>query len=183
MLLQACRPVTTMSNRNDLLALAHERLDLSTFDALYTCKPAATPGRLNSGATEAEQLAWHSLSEGTGSVWTSVRAVVALLAFEKDGRKFSDGFILILAMLSKCGAHGFTRHTHANANVCRLLNRMVRGVCPHLRWSSITPTLDNRCKHLDMGQLLRWKVLLCPLALVLIILLRQQRLLLLLRML
>ena len=161
-----CPPVTTMSCRNDILTLAKQHLEPSSYaalsqyadmlsmklsDAVVTEFPAPV-GVHNAKASEAEQLAWHHLAEGSGSIWASTRVVVPLLPFDRDTRKFSRGFICTLGLMAKRGTHGFTRHTGGHPNVCRLLNQFVRAIRPSLRWSSLTLTLDNTCQpHMDAG--------------------------------
>ncbi|CAE7911822.1 unnamed protein product, partial [Symbiodinium necroappetens] len=161
-----CPPVITMFSRNDILELASKHLEpasyevmvqyAATLDRHLNCdvvidfpKPV---GSLSPKATEAEQLAWHYLVEGSGSIWASVRSVVPKLPFDRDTRKFSKGFICTLGLMAKRGTHGLTRQTGGHPNVCRLINQLVLAVCPGLRWSSLTITLDNLCQpHTDMG--------------------------------
>ena len=161
-----CPPSTTMSSHNDILTLAKQHLDPSAMavlsqyadmlsmklsDDVVTDFPAPV-GSLSPKATEAEQLAWHHLAEGSGSIWASARAVVPLLPFDRDTRKFSQGFICTLGLMAKRGAHGLTRQTSGHLNVCKLLNQLVLAIRPSLCWSSLTITLDNKCQpHLDAG--------------------------------
>ena len=161
-----CPPVTTMSCRNDIMTLAKQHLEPSSYaalsqyadmlsmklsDAVVTEFPVPV-GDHNVKASEAEQLAWHHLAEGSGSIWASTRMVVPLLPFDRDTRKFSRGFICTLGLMAKRGTHGLTRHTGGHPNVCRLLNQLVRAIRPSLRWSSLTLTLDNACQpHMDAG--------------------------------
>ena len=169
-----CPPVITMSSRNDILELAHRHLEPESYEAMVqyaasldrhlNCdvvvdfpKPI---GSLSPKATEAEQLAWHCLAEGSGSIWASVRSVVAKLPFDRDTRRFSKGFVCTLGLMAKRGAHGLTRHTGGHLNVCRLINQLVLAICPGLRWSSLTITLDNLCQpHTDMGNWPRGSVI------------------------
>ncbi|OLQ11034.1 hypothetical protein AK812_SmicGene5147 [Symbiodinium microadriaticum] len=161
-----CPPVTTMSCRNDIMLLAKQHLDPSSYTALSQYAAMLSTklsdavvvefplpvGTCNAKASEAEQLAWHHLAEGSGSIWSSARAVVPLLPFDRDTRKFSQGFICTLGLMAKRGAHGLTRHTSGHPNVCRLLNKLVHAIRPSLRWSSLTLTLDNTCQpHMDAG--------------------------------
>ena len=161
-----CPPVITMFSRNDILELAYKHLEPESYEAMVqyaatldrhlNCEVVVDfpkpVGSLSPKATEAEQLAWHCLAEGSGSIWASVRSVVPKLPFDRDTRKFSKGFICTLGLMAKRGTHGLTRQTGGHLNVCRLIDQLVLAICPGLRWSSLTITLDNLCQpHTDMG--------------------------------
>ena len=101
----ACPPVTTTASRNDLIAMAHEHLggpDLRAFLNYAESLDFALEGQVivdlsrpigshDNTAPPAEQLAWHFLKEGKGSVWASVRAAVSQLRWETDSRAFAQG--------------------------------------------------------------------------------------------
>ena len=159
-----CPPDITLASRNDLIALAAATLSENCLEVFLSyaetlCRSLPGPemvdlpppvGDFEARAPAAEQLAWHYLQEGRGSLWTSVRAVTSLLNWEGDGRSFAQGLTLTLGMFSKGGLRGLTRHTKQHINVCRLFNRMIAAICPSLEWSSITLTLDNNCSpHVD----------------------------------
>ena len=152
-------PAVTMASRNDLIAMAHEKLDaasLETFlgyarslgDSFSTGTLVTFPPPVGDFCPEdplAEQLAWHHLSESRGSLWSSVRSVVSALNFSEDARACASGLIFTLGAYVIGGITGLTRHTSAHVNTCRLLNRMVKLVCPALQWSSLAVLIDNQC--------------------------------------
>ncbi|CAE7891320.1 unnamed protein product [Symbiodinium microadriaticum] len=154
-----CPPAVTMASRNDLIALAHEKLDaasLETFlgyarslgESFSTGTLVAFPPPVGDFCPEdplAEQMAWHHLSESRGSVWSSVRSVVSALNFSEDARACASGLIFTLGAYVIGGITGLTKHTGAHVNTCRLLNRMVKLVCPALQWSSLAVLIDNQC--------------------------------------
>ena len=142
-----------------LIALAHEKLDATSLEAFLGYAKSlgerfsegslvAFPppvGDFNPNDPRAEQPAWHHLSEGWGSIWSSVRAVVSALDFADDARACANGLIFTLGEYVIGGITGLTKHTGAHVNTCRLLNRMVKLVCPALQWSSLAVLIDNQC--------------------------------------
>ena len=159
-------PVSTMSSRNDILALAHIRLGPTALEAFLqhaaslsrelcgvtVVKLPEPLGVFNPLATEAEQLClalprkvWAHCGPQYDPWWPCCPLM-------KTPVSSRTNFICTLGLLSKRGTHGLTKHTGAHKNVCRLLKQMVRTICPDLGWSSLTLTLDNRCKpHTDTG--------------------------------
>eukprot|EP00439_Symbiodinium_sp_Y106_P023926 s4526_g2.t3 len=120
----ACPPVTTTASRNDLIAMAHEHLggpDLRAFLNYAESLDSALEGQVivdlsrpigshDNTAPPAEQLAWHFLKEGKGSVWASVRAAVSQLRWETDSRAFAQGNGLRWACLPNLEAAGQSIH-------------------------------------------------------------------------
>ena len=155
----SCPPAITMASRNDLIALARDKLDaprMEAFIAYATALNGSLPGSVivafpppvgdfSPCDPAAEQLAWQHLQEGQGSIWSSVREVVSALDFHEDGRACADGLIFTLGAYVVGGITGLTRHTSAHVNVCRLLSRMVKLVCPGLQWTSLAVLIDNKC--------------------------------------
>ena len=150
-------PALTMSARNDIVAFARQRLSASSWPLFLDCVESLPSfmgtedgeqlpppmGCVHPEMAEAEELAWHTLNQGTGHLWTSVRATVSALPFEPDPRPHASGASFTLGLYGKRGIVGMSKHTHAFRNTCRLLNRMVYATYPGLRWASLMLGADN----------------------------------------
>ena len=77
----------------------------------------------------------------TAEVAKSIALVASTLRWDPCRDCCSGRGTTLRAIASTCN----TRHTSAHVNVCRLLNRMVKLVCPGLQWTSLAVLIDNKC--------------------------------------
>ena len=152
----ACPPALVMASRNDLVSYACRTLPeaekgvfLDFADSLArrfsTTELVLYPSPLHCAEkpTEAENRVHEHLLDCSGSLWVALRDVIVALAFCAHGRPIAEGHVFYLGSYCKGGAVGVCRQTRYHGNVCRLLNAVIKAVCPDFVWSTAAISLNN----------------------------------------
>ena len=152
-------PAASMASRNDIIELARKLLSPAEYEnfLLYANAlsqhllhmtedlfPAAPACDLGPPAHPAEATARLYMDAQQGSLWTAVRAIVVELPFKTQQRQLSAKPVLTFS----AGAYGHRsyvglhKHTLQTPTVCRMVNALIRGLAPSLRWTTFSITCN-----------------------------------------